>query len=107
LDGELVDAMRDGLVLRCPDGHSRCFYPRIFTYSADYPEKWVVLLSISRDSLLTLSEQGPHIRDAKQRWRSLSSMPRQEIQSVPLGCSSRCRTNKRTKKRDTGAIRRA
>jgi hypothetical protein len=43
LDRELVDAMRDGLVLTCPDGHRRCFYPRIFTYSADYPEKWVVL----------------------------------------------------------------
>ncbi|TEB38831.1 hypothetical protein FA13DRAFT_1751399 [Coprinellus micaceus] len=42
LDGELVDAMRDGLVLRCPDGHSRCFYPRIFTYSADYPEKALI-----------------------------------------------------------------
>lgn len=52
LDRELVDAMRDGLVLECPNGHRRCFYPRIFTYSADYPEKQVAL-SPHRYQLLT------------------------------------------------------
>ncbi|KAJ2923661.1 hypothetical protein H1R20_g13432, partial [Candolleomyces eurysporus] len=39
LDDELLDAMKNGVVLMCPDGHRRRFYPRIFTYSADYPEK--------------------------------------------------------------------
>ncbi|KAF6742404.1 hypothetical protein DFP72DRAFT_1081941 [Ephemerocybe angulata] len=42
LDQELRDAMRDGIVLTCPDGVDRCFYPRILTYSADYPEKVIV-----------------------------------------------------------------
>ncbi|KAJ3533279.1 hypothetical protein NMY22_g7397 [Coprinellus aureogranulatus] len=42
LDAELSDAMEHGLVIVCPDGKKRCFYPRIFTYSADYPEKSVV-----------------------------------------------------------------
>ncbi|KAJ3524956.1 hypothetical protein NMY22_g10778 [Coprinellus aureogranulatus] len=44
LDDELLDAMKHGLVLLCPDGRRRCFYPRIFTYSADYPEKQVPTL---------------------------------------------------------------
>ncbi|TEB22930.1 hypothetical protein FA13DRAFT_1590392, partial [Coprinellus micaceus] len=42
LDDELVDAMKNGLVLLCPDGRRRCFYPRVFTYSADYPEKTLI-----------------------------------------------------------------
>ncbi|TEB36972.1 hypothetical protein FA13DRAFT_1787257 [Coprinellus micaceus] len=31
LDDDLVDAMKNGIVLICPDGKPRCFYPRIFT----------------------------------------------------------------------------
>ncbi|KAJ2935903.1 hypothetical protein H1R20_g1191, partial [Candolleomyces eurysporus] len=42
LDDELLDAMKNGIVLMCPDGRRRRFYPRIFTYSADYPEKILV-----------------------------------------------------------------
>ncbi|KAJ3546960.1 hypothetical protein NMY22_g1843 [Coprinellus aureogranulatus] len=42
LSPELVDAMRYGIVLRCPDGKERCFFPRIFSYSADYPEKTLI-----------------------------------------------------------------
>lgn len=41
LDRELLDAMEVGIRLVCPDGRARLFYPRIFTYSADYPEKFV------------------------------------------------------------------
>jgi hypothetical protein len=48
LDDELLEAMEHGLVLICPDGKPRCFYPRIFTYSADYPEKWVLGLAYLR-----------------------------------------------------------
>lgn len=41
LDEDFVKAVNDGRVFMCPDGKERCFYPRIFTYSADYPEKYV------------------------------------------------------------------
>ncbi|KAJ3526888.1 hypothetical protein NMY22_g9993 [Coprinellus aureogranulatus] len=42
LDSEFSAAVKEGIVLRCPDGKERCFYPRIFTYAADYPEKTLV-----------------------------------------------------------------
>jgi Plavaka transposase len=39
LDSDFVIAYRHGMVVECLDGVIRRFYPRIFTYSADYPEK--------------------------------------------------------------------
>jgi hypothetical protein len=39
LDDDFVSAYRHGIVIQCLDGVMRRFYPRIFTYSADYPEK--------------------------------------------------------------------
>jgi hypothetical protein len=39
LDADFLKAYRHGIVLRCPDGVLRRVFPRIFTYSADYPEK--------------------------------------------------------------------
>jgi Plavaka transposase len=39
LDDEFMDAYDHGIVVKCPDGVKRRFYPRVFTYSADYPEK--------------------------------------------------------------------
>ena len=39
LDADFVEAYKNGLVVLCPDGVTRRFYHRIFTYSADYPEK--------------------------------------------------------------------
>ncbi|TFK16819.1 hypothetical protein FA15DRAFT_606329 [Coprinopsis marcescibilis] len=45
LSDELLHAMEHGIVLMCYDGVRRRFYPRIFTYSADYPEK-VILATI-------------------------------------------------------------
>lgn len=39
LDDEFVEGYIHGVVITCPDGIERRFYPRIFTYSADYPEK--------------------------------------------------------------------
>jgi hypothetical protein len=39
LDDEFVDAYRNGIVIKCHDGVYRRVFPRIFTYSADYPEK--------------------------------------------------------------------
>jgi Plavaka transposase len=39
LDDDFLHAYEHGIVILCPDGISRRFYPRICTYSADYPEK--------------------------------------------------------------------
>ncbi|KAF7292248.1 hypothetical protein MIND_01252200 [Mycena indigotica] len=47
LDDEFLHAYRYGIVIVCADGKARRVYPRIFTYSADYPEK--VLLATVRD----------------------------------------------------------
>jgi hypothetical protein len=41
LDDEFIHVYKYGMVIRCTDGIERRIYPRIFTYSADYPEKWV------------------------------------------------------------------
>jgi Plavaka transposase len=59
LDNEFTQAYEHGIVLKCADGVIRRIYPRIFTYSADYPEKYVIghyrneLLTISTRVLLT------------------------------------------------------
>ncbi|KAK7442067.1 hypothetical protein VKT23_016343 [Stygiomarasmius scandens] len=45
LDAEFMHAYEHGIVLRCSDGVIRRLFPRLFTYSADYPEK-VLLASI-------------------------------------------------------------
>ena len=39
LDDKFIEAYRNGIVIRCHNGVLRRIYPRIFTYSADYPEK--------------------------------------------------------------------
>ncbi|KAH6905097.1 hypothetical protein BKA70DRAFT_1431183 [Coprinopsis sp. MPI-PUGE-AT-0042] len=39
LDDALLEAMENGIVIMCQDGIERRFFPRIFTYSADYPER--------------------------------------------------------------------
>jgi hypothetical protein len=39
LDDEFLLAYEHGIVIECCDGIWRRFYPRIFIYSADYPEK--------------------------------------------------------------------
>jgi hypothetical protein len=45
LDPEFLEAYCHGIVVVCYDGIPRRFYPRIFTYSADYPEKRVIYYS--------------------------------------------------------------
>ncbi|CDO69407.1 hypothetical protein BN946_scf184791.g2 [Trametes cinnabarina] len=47
LSDKFVAACRHGIVVKCYDGITRRLYIRIFTYSADYPEK--VLLATVRD----------------------------------------------------------
>ncbi|KZS91947.1 hypothetical protein SISNIDRAFT_413425, partial [Sistotremastrum niveocremeum HHB9708] len=39
LDDEFIEAYQHGIVIKCADGITRRIYPRIITYSADYPEK--------------------------------------------------------------------
>jgi len=43
LDAEFIHAYTYGIVIECIDGIERRIYPRFFTYSADYPEKYVTL----------------------------------------------------------------
>ncbi|KAJ2920916.1 hypothetical protein H1R20_g16181, partial [Candolleomyces eurysporus] len=42
LDDELLKAIEEGIVITCRDGIQRRFFIRIFTYSADYPEKVLI-----------------------------------------------------------------
>ena len=39
IDEEFLEAYEHSIVIECCDGIRRRFYPRILTYSADYPEK--------------------------------------------------------------------
>ncbi|KAL1945198.1 hypothetical protein VTO73DRAFT_2818 [Trametes versicolor] len=39
LDDEFMDAYKNGILVVCGDGVTRRIFPRIFSYSADYPEK--------------------------------------------------------------------
>jgi hypothetical protein len=39
LNDDFLYAYEHGMVMDCSDGLQRRFYPRIFTYSVDYPEK--------------------------------------------------------------------
>lgn len=57
LDDELLEAIHHGIVLMCRDGVERRFFIRIFTYSADYPEKQVHLLANTLIMKLTLYER--------------------------------------------------
>ena len=43
LDDDFIHAYTFGIVIMCIDGIERRVYPRIFTYSADYPEKYGLL----------------------------------------------------------------
>lgn len=46
LDDTSLEAWEHGIVIMCLDGLLWWFYPWIFTYSADYPEKWVTKANI-------------------------------------------------------------
>lgn len=39
LDDDFIDAYENGRLILFPDGVVRLVFPRIFAYSADYPEK--------------------------------------------------------------------
>ncbi|KAG8697132.1 hypothetical protein FRC09_008057 [Ceratobasidium sp. 395] len=42
MDDEFVKACHEGIVTVCPDGVKRRVYPRIMSYSADYPEQALI-----------------------------------------------------------------
>ena len=45
LDDNFLDVYMYGIVICCADGVERRVYPRLFTYSADYPEKYVFFVT--------------------------------------------------------------
>lgn len=67
LDEDFISAYQHGIVLKCADGVMRRVFPRIFTYSADYPEKYSLerfflrescYLSIYRVLIATIKDMG-------------------------------------------------
>jgi hypothetical protein len=69
IDDRFISAYQHGLVLKCADGLVRRVYPRIISYSADYPEKFVLSSTIlrldvtsifSRALLATIRNKGTH-----------------------------------------------
>lgn len=92
LDEDFMEAYEHGIVLECHDGVSRRFYPRIFTYSADYPEKYVVNISLTRvlDSFAEFSWPAfgiwaifPAHGVKSRRIRSQASAPRSTTETAP------------------------
>ena len=51
LDDAFLHAYKYGIVIKCHDGVERRVYPRIFTYAADYPEKYIFLANIRQAKL--------------------------------------------------------
>ena len=47
LDNEFMEAYLHVIVIKCVDGMTLRFYPQIFVYIADYPEKYVTFLLLS------------------------------------------------------------
>ena len=56
-DREFVDAYKNGVVLKFPDGIRRRCYIRLTTYSADYPEKYVsIVIFHAKSSYICVQE---------------------------------------------------
>lgn len=53
-DEEFLKAYVNGIVITCSDGVTRRIFPRIFSYSADYPEKSVPCLILWKRGTHTL-----------------------------------------------------
>ncbi|KAJ3804874.1 hypothetical protein F5876DRAFT_82487 [Lentinula aff. lateritia] len=51
LDDEFIHAYRYGIVIKCFDGVECHIYPRFFTYSADYPEKFRQIPTFGFDTI--------------------------------------------------------
>lgn len=50
LDKEFMEAYEHGILIECADGVIRRLFPRIFTYSADYPEKYALAHAYKAES---------------------------------------------------------
>ena len=57
LDDDFMKAYQYGLLILCTDGILRRVFPRIFLYSADYPEKCVEVSGFSPERLSDLSHR--------------------------------------------------
>jgi hypothetical protein len=45
MDDDFIHAYEFGIVIECLDGIQWRIFPRFFTYSADYPEKYAISFS--------------------------------------------------------------
>lgn len=79
LDNDFTQAYEHGFTMECLDGVWRRFYPRTFTYSADYPEKYVASVPAILDA--DPIPQSPYCHSAQPRNLSMPPMPC--IQSRP------------------------
>jgi hypothetical protein len=50
LDKDFLEVWEHGIIIECCDGLKRRFYPHFFTYSANYPEKFVILLLFTSEA---------------------------------------------------------
>jgi Plavaka transposase len=73
LDDEFVEAYQHGIVIKCCDGITRRFYPRILAYSADYPEKYAIYLRYL--CLYLIFAQGSSRQYTQQRAAPMPSLP--------------------------------
>lgn len=69
-DADFIQAQKEGVVIQCVDGVFRRIFPRIFTYSADYPEKSNTLLLQYKHTLTFFN-----LRILLASIRSLSTYP--------------------------------
>lgn len=84
LNAEFTHAYEHGIVIKFPDGIFRHVFPRIFTYAANYPEKYVVI-SLSYISAYDDLKQNFTWMN-KFSWKvSLSPMLCRQRQNRPLG----------------------
>jgi hypothetical protein len=58
LDDNFIHAYTYGIVIKGVDGIEWCVYPRLFTYSADYPEKYVIGIVFLVELVLIIDSSG-------------------------------------------------
>ncbi|TBU55610.1 hypothetical protein BD310DRAFT_825501, partial [Dichomitus squalens] len=87
LDADFMHAYEHGIVLLCGDGVLRRIFPRIFTYSADYPEKVLIaalrpLANCLCPRCLTPKDKVVHAgTKADERWRGHKRRDTQALQA--------------------------
>lgn len=90
LDDEFVYAWINGIEVECGDGIRQRIYPRIFTYSADYPEKYIYSSDLRcHDRALKPFQQSVDSHNKKQRGLSLRPMSYSQMRVFPAGETQR------------------